>query len=626
MSQPLQINIVRDWSLGQHGYQVTFDNGVGDHTVVLDPAQDLPPPPGVGSRAPEPVTLGAALERLVAAREGEPSLDPTAAAGLSQLLSTAIWNSSPRGSISELRIVTTDPFIASLPWPMARQPSGGQLDQAGIPVSIQIGALIAEAGIGPEPSILVCAPSPGLWPSTDALIHLDELREALPGRITERVPTNVAELHAALTEYKPDILYYYGHGNLLDQQTFDLVMQRSDPLLDADPYRIDLFASWLRAAPDVLKKLKLIYLNCCWGGTATPGGAPLHLGPLVPALISNRTSARIKEARNQATEILSRIVWDRAAPHVAVARAATTARGITELAGPPSGPRDEPWWITPVTYTRYRRWTEPTIPNAGQFSLNERLTLWLARASHVDEARLHLKTTQQPAVALMLWHAALEDGLEPLAERLRWELEATPLFKGPIAWPEEGKGDLDPRLRRLLTRRIEAQMNDNAKQGFNGTNGLAHAASDKLGPRGGRVSIQFAPVPADVELDRALVWIGAAADALGNAIALPIDDAFKGGEIRVIAFIPVAASELVEELPQSFTAATTSTKWINQTWLTELNPVRKDELGLFLLKFKDFNSDQYRQELINIRDEIYKKAPTKRYECIRQVLHDYDFP
>ena len=567
------------------------------------------------------------MTELTAADGQPPRLDPIAARGLSQLLKETIWGETRRGEFTEVWIRTDDPFIASLPWAMAGSPAGGGVLAAqSIPVSVQIGDPVPEAGFGPMPRILVCAPRPGTWGDTQAEDHLAELRTALPGCVLAEVPTTAEQLLTELDRHKPDIFYYYGHADLVGEETFEFVLQVSDdPGAGEDCLPVERFVDLLHE--QVRAKLALVYLNCCFGGTAAPGGAPIHLGPLVPALISNRTSALIPAARRQAIEILKRIVQDGFAPHVAVAFEAKDSRSIPELAAVGVASRDEPWWMTPVAYARYRAWQESMQLGPGRFRITERHTLKLARANHVTALALHLGRQRLPPVSLLLWHAASEDGLEPLAERLRSELGMSPkLLPNPVTWPDEGKADLDPQpLRSLLSRLIGAQMREAARVNDDDANGLASVASRKLGPRGGIASIRFAPIPAEIAAERAVIWIGAAADALGNAVGRPIDHVFSSDKARVVALLPVAAADLVTRVPPLFAKAVTSTKWLAQEWLPPLDVVRQDELDVFLRLFMD-QSDAFDRDFQAIVWDIYDRCQVRRYEKVRQALHEFEFP
>src|SRR5580658_315128 len=106
-------------------------------------------------------------------------------------------------------------------------------------------------------------------------------------------------------------------------------MQASDDPEDgAETLAAARLADFLSGDASVLAALSLVYLNCCWGGTAARGGSPFEIAPLVPALISNRTSALVSGGRQQAVDILTSITGRGAAPHEAVALIANDARSL----------------------------------------------------------------------------------------------------------------------------------------------------------------------------------------------------------------------------------------------------------------------------------------------------------
>ena len=367
--------------------------------------------------------------------------------------------------ISEMWIKTTDPFLAGLPWALARTPNWEPPAARGIPVAVAVGGALEVAGLPANPTMLIAAPEPEGQRSTGAAEHVAELRRVLGGDIVAHanceilpvVPTTVNALTAEVQKHRPDVLYFYGHGTLTDSRgrvdgELRLLMQKTAEAMDGEePWSIsklaDIIGERNRDAPS------LVYLNCCWGGAPGPLGGAIQIGERVHALIANRTSSIMAIARDQAVAILSRILGQNVPPHEALAQVAQRARsggGVT-----PRGVGDEPWWLTPTIFANYKRWNPLNSPRRVNRLFTPRETLGLDRTAHWGEVEPRLRETKQPVVVLV-WCGSETDGVQALADRLHDEIVSTKdrvrrLVYRPVVWPQESQAAVDWRdLKRLI--------------------------------------------------------------------------------------------------------------------------------------------------------------------------------
>lgn len=426
------------------------------------------------------------LVKSLAAVNGVASLLPKEAAALGRTLGQLMWEESVP-ELDELWIETDDAFIAGLPWPLAAPSSSSSLMAREIPVVVQVGGALDEAGLPVQPKLLFLAPHYRGNQATRWQDHLLALRTALEGlaTIVEANPASEGEIAAALRTHAPDIVYYFGHG-VMKGEVFQLDL--GDAYCPADR----LAAVLSDKLPDgrlIRENVGLLYLNCCWGAVSTQFGGPFELAGLMPCFISNRAAALNDVAQRQARDILTEVLGNRTAPHEAVHRAMRREFTRTgEAAGAKNEP-NEPWWLTLTVFARYGAWRRPPPRRLGRI-LSFEETLEVDRHNHWSMLDSSLRRGQSqmqgPRIVMAVWHGESDDGLHSLGERLSMGVldgfRACHLATREVAWPAK-LGNVKTRAER---ERLLAEAIGGAVCGTNGVDGaVARRARDLLRPASG---------------------------------------------------------------------------------------------------------------------------------------------
>ena len=254
----------------------------------------------------------------------------------------------------DLRIVSQDENISRLPWALLAH-GGVFLSTAGWAVSLANCSPAKDSELPPLPKMLVASPQPKNWPETEADEHIRQLRDMLAASdLTQvddnhlRIVSNGSDFLRQLESFQPDILYYYGHGEG-DEHTSRLIFEDQElPLTD--------LRSALNNLPGNLPLLA--YINCCQGDTGGLLGAGKQLVELIPAVLTNRTTAYINTARQQGMAFWEAVLLRGEAPHNAVAG----MRGrLSDLGLSTSNIR----WMTPVLHCQYDAWqANPPLPHS----------------------------------------------------------------------------------------------------------------------------------------------------------------------------------------------------------------------------------------------------------------------
>ncbi|MCP4213719.1 MAG: hypothetical protein GY765_03635, partial [bacterium] len=214
-------------------------------------------------------------------------------------------------------------------------------------------------------------------------------------------------------EFKPQLVYYYGHGES-DGKITRLVFAEGKNRKRADKPVAD-FALCLR---NMKKPPLLVYVNCCLGDAGGFFGAGMQLGDFIPAVTTNRAIAYVSTAQAQAIALWKAILLKAIPPHRAVA---TLYARMTDQNLSVADIR----WITPVFHCHYSQWkaTPPTPP--------DRLTdaphwhLKIDRVSQfsyvVAQTRLMLRE-KKPKSLVFVWYGEEGQGIEVFHKRVWVEL------------------------------------------------------------------------------------------------------------------------------------------------------------------------------------------------------------
>ena len=257
-----------------------------------------------------------------------------------------------------LRIITNDEWLASLPWSLMAD-KGKFKSPIGWSVAISCKITDDICELPPSPRLLIVAPQPTDEPDTNAKDHLEDLEDLLSSHDQLlssdnhiKIVETWEEYVQAVKEFQPQMVYYYGHGSFVDNQTRLIFAQgKKHKKIEKPIYDFSLCLHQLEPHP------LLVYLNCCQGDAGGFLGAGMNLGDFIPTVITNRTIAYIPASQKQAMSIWKNILLKAFAPHEALSFL-HTEMDLEELS------IADIRWITPVLHCHYKEWkaTAPKPP------------------------------------------------------------------------------------------------------------------------------------------------------------------------------------------------------------------------------------------------------------------------
>lgn len=323
------------------------------------------------------------------------------------------------GESLELRIITSDEHLMRLPWALLAH-EGIFLATEGWAVTLTRPEVkLQQCALPPNPRMLVIAPEPAGVSRTRAEAHMEELERRLS--ISDhhlrmgdhlRMVTNWEEFRACLPEFRPQLLYFYGHA-LGDSGSLQLLFA------DQEQRRIEKPITDLVQALRQLPELPLlVYVNCCGGDASGLLGAGMQLSPYVPVVITNRTVAEVDWAQRVALAIWDGLLVKGLPPHTVLAR---LPAGVAEFNLSLGDAR----WIIPVLYCRYDRW-QAAPPRAAD--LPERDPFWSLKLDRVYQfGTVNYETRQmlrerRPRSLAYVWYGRQGQGIELFHKRLQVEL------------------------------------------------------------------------------------------------------------------------------------------------------------------------------------------------------------
>ena len=288
----------------------------------------------------------------------------------------------------------------------------------------------------PAPRMLVIAPQPKGVQDTAAEAHLQDLENLLKrgeplmewGKNLRQV-NHWEEFMQVLPEFKPHLIYYYGHG-IANEHRSALVFA------DAQKRRIDVpvvdFAQCINKQEPFPV---LVYVNCCQGDAAGYLGVGRQIH--APAVVSNRTKALIPAARTQAIAFWESVILKGLAPHHALQQVYVST---AELKLSHADVR----WMTPVLWGNYDNWKANPSKAAKHWVQDEQWHLRLDRISqfgtiiHLTREMLRNRRTR---CLFFVWYGREGEGIDLFHERLASELEwdipnTTELYTVNPAWPD----------------------------------------------------------------------------------------------------------------------------------------------------------------------------------------------
>ncbi len=428
---------------GTHG---RLHQGNPDHARVLSGLQ-LGPTAIVRIKAKD-YQLGQLVQALIAYQQDDllEVYDERGQLELGQYLYAQLFNSLDfrerqrlHDAKVEVQIVTTDEHFARLPWVLLAD-RGVFLSTAGWSVTLTTTTASEDCELPPSPRILVVAPQPTGVAPTQAKPHLEKLEELLSGadprhsweRNLRRIETWEA-FTQAVTEFRPQVVYYYGHG-IGDVHSSKLIFATGKQHQRIDKPIADV-AACLRQMPG--GPPLLAYVNCCQGDAGGLLGAGLQLGNLIPAVVTNRTVADIDAAQAQGLAFWRRVLLDGTPPHNAVAEiySQVVAHGLS---------LSDARWMTPVLHRHYATWkANPPRPR----SRLERDPHWKLKVDRVKQfGEVFYLTSQmlqerKPRAFSYVWYGQEGQGVDLFHQRLTAELrEKLPgvhVYEVQPEWPLE---------------------------------------------------------------------------------------------------------------------------------------------------------------------------------------------
>ncbi|MCP4110227.1 MAG: hypothetical protein GY749_32680 [Desulfobacteraceae bacterium] len=339
---------------------------------------------------------------------------------------------------TEIRIITHDEHIARIPWVLLAH-RGIFLCTTSWSVALSTRKQATDVELPPSPRILVIAPQPANIAKTHAGIHLENLENLLSAK--DHLLSLGKNLRLALTweeftelakTFKPQIIYYYGHGEG-DANNARLLFASNEKNKLAEKPFTD-FALCLR---NMEKPPHLAYINCCQGDTAGFLSAGMQLGDFIPAVITNRTIAKIDAAQSQAMALWEDILLKGIAPHRAVADLYSR---ITDLDFSTTDVR----WMTPVIHCHYDKW-KANPPKPPDRIIHD--PYWRFKIDRVTQFSTVATQTRQmlrerkPQSLAFVWYGQQGQGMETFHQRLNIELREdlanTHVYEVRPEWPAD---------------------------------------------------------------------------------------------------------------------------------------------------------------------------------------------
>lgn len=356
-----------------------------------------------------------------------------------------------RSGGNEIRILTEDEYAAQLPWVLLADLETF-LSARNTSIVLSRRVRWQKCHLPPSPKILLAMPEPPplAAPPTKSAEHLKALVVMLsaandlhtPGDRL-RVVTTWEEFLHEVNSFRPEVLYYYGHGEFKDQ-VFSLIFQAADgenPKNEHWPKRKISSMDFKQALREVKDELRLAYVNCCSGEAAGLLGIGMQLREFIPAVITNFTVANTQAAQDQAASLFRAVLIDGKSPD----RALTDLR--FDIVDHGLSFRDLRW-MTPVLHCDYDGWEFK--PPQARAAVEEDPHRWfkidrVRQFGEVAALTLNMLKSRHPKACAYLWYGTRGQGVELFHERLRVELQDfmdSALTRITPRWPAEFANDL----------------------------------------------------------------------------------------------------------------------------------------------------------------------------------------
>lgn len=337
----------------------------------------------------------------------------------------------------DLRIRTDDAYIARLPWNLLAH-EGTFLATMHWSVALCKDLPKASTNLPASPRLLVVLPEPTGWPPTRARTHLEALEQCFaPFDRHLTLGSNIArattweEFRQQLPNFKPHIIYYYGHGSG-DRHHARLIFA-TGARNKAIEKPIAEFAQMLHQSDE---PPLLAYLNFCSGDAGGFLGAGSALSAFIPAVVTNRTAASVDAAQAQGLAFWERLLIDAQPPH----------RVLAELCGKLADHNlslSDARWMTPVLHSHYTEWHATPPQRIDPLEHDPHWHLKLDRVSQFGTVAFQTRQMlreKRPCTLAYVWYGQRGQGVELFHTRLRFELQQdlgsnTHFHEITPAWP-----------------------------------------------------------------------------------------------------------------------------------------------------------------------------------------------
>lgn len=321
----------------------------------------------------------------------------------------------------DIRIVTSDEHIASLPWALMGQRGQHAVLQRGSMVSLATpGPTDRTAGLPPLPKLLFAIPEPLDCEPTNGQGHVRAIEAVLQHHSPRydrddrlRVVTRWQEFQHEASTFQPDLVYFYGHGEGDDRSAtllFEDDSNRTTRIPIAD------FAATLRH--DREKAPTIVYVNACHGADFGYLGVGWQLAPSVPIVLSNCTVAIQATAQAQATAFLKSVLVCGDDPVAAVGEMYRSYLKTDTSSGTIH-------WAAPVLYCRADGWESSALdPNCRSAMTDTKWRFKLDRVTQFGTVRTQVEDmmrSEKLRFAAYGWYGGAGQGVKILLDRLRAE-------------------------------------------------------------------------------------------------------------------------------------------------------------------------------------------------------------
>ena len=233
-----------------------------------------------------------------------------------------------------------------------------------------------------------------------------------------------------MREQQPEVLYYYGHGVGDRRKTRLVFTNQHGKRIDVPMVDVAQCLRQMDRPPAVA------YVNCCLGDAGGLLGAGQQLSTAVPAVVTNRTMARISASQKQAKHFWRAVLLEGQAPHHA------TSEMYGHLGDLGFGFRDARW-MTPVLHRHYDTW-ESHPPKANRRIEDPHWHVKIDRVQQFGQVFLQAKKmllSRRPPCLAYLWYGQEGQGIEHFHQRLKVELrdllDDHHLYEVRPRWPDD---------------------------------------------------------------------------------------------------------------------------------------------------------------------------------------------